>query len=64
MHWLKCWFLLTLLSIVQAISSSGNRVLIVIEEASEKEKFSQFWGDLEGAAQTRCPVPQVLTQCF
>ena len=49
MRWLFTFVSLALLSLVQALSSSGNRLLVVIEEASEKEKYSQFWGDLEGA---------------
>ena len=47
MRWLFTLFALGLLSLVQAISSTGNRVLAVIEE-SEKSSYSQFWKDLEG----------------
>jgi hypothetical protein len=42
------WLLLTLLGVVSALSSSGSRLLVVLEDTSEKEKYSQFWGDLEG----------------
>ena len=49
MRWLLTLGFLTLLSLVRALSSSGNRLLVVIEEGTEKEKYSQFWGDLEGA---------------
>lgn len=42
--------LLALLSLVQAISSAGDRLLVVLEDESEKALFSQFWGDLEGKA--------------
>lgn len=49
MRWLVSCFLLVLLALAQALSSSGNRLLVVIEEAAEKEKYSQFWDDLEGA---------------
>lgn len=49
MRWLVSFFLLALLALVQGLSSSGNRLLVVIEEVAEKEKYSQFWGDLEGA---------------
>ncbi len=48
MRWLLSFFLLTLLGIVQALSSTGNRLLVVIEEAAEKSKYSKFWTDLEG----------------
>jgi hypothetical protein len=48
MRRLLSFLLLGLLSLTQALSSSGNRLLVVIEEAAEKDKYSQFWGDLEG----------------
>ncbi|MCJ1261741.1 oligosaccharyl transferase glycoprotein complex, beta subunit [Lobaria immixta] len=48
MRWLLSFFILALLALVQGLSSSGNRLLVVIEEAAEKEKYSQFWEDLEG----------------
>lgn len=38
-----------LLGVVQAISSAGDRLLVVLEDATEKALFSQFWADLEGA---------------
>jgi oligosaccharyltransferase complex subunit beta len=40
--------LLVLSGIVQALSSAGERLLVVLEEESEKASFSQFWADLEG----------------
>jgi len=48
MRWNLSFLLLGLLSLTRALSSSGNRLLVVIEEAAEKDKYSQFWGDLEG----------------
>lgn len=36
-----------LLGAVQALSSTGSRLLVVIEELAEKEKYSKFWTDLE-----------------
>ena len=39
--------LLGLISLVQALSSTGNRLLVVLEEASDKTKYSSFFGDLE-----------------
>lgn len=39
---------LGLLGFAQAISSTGNRLLVVLEDESEKVSFSQFWADLEG----------------
>ncbi len=41
--------LLAILGLVQALSSAGNRLLVVLEEQSEKASFSQYWADLEGA---------------
>ena len=40
--------LLGLVSLVQAISISGSRLLVIIEEAAEKIKYSTLWNDLEG----------------
>lgn len=54
MRWLFSFLLLALLSLVQALSSSGSRLLVVIEEAAEKEKYSQFLGGLEGAPKGNC----------
>ncbi|KAL1303628.1 hypothetical protein AAFC00_006988 [Neodothiora populina] len=39
--------LFALLGVVQALSSTGSRLLVVLEEAAEKSKYSKFWGDLE-----------------
>ncbi|KAI1099263.1 Dolichyl-diphosphooligosaccharide-protein glycosyltransferase 48kDa subunit [Jackrogersella minutella] len=35
-------------ALVHAISSSGDRLLVVLEDAAEKETYSKFLGDLEG----------------
>ena len=35
---------------VRGLSSSGNRLLVVIEEAAQQTKYSQFWSDLKGAS--------------
>lgn len=47
MHWFPQLLWLALLGFAQALSSSGNRVLVVTEQVSDKEKYSKFWGDLE-----------------
>lgn len=47
MHWFPQLLCLALLGYAQALSSSGNRVLVVTEQVSDKEKYSKFWGDLE-----------------
>lgn len=33
---------------MQAASSSGDKLLVVIEELAEKSKYSKYLGDLEG----------------
>lgn len=48
MRWLLPCLLLSVLGLAQALSSSGSRLLVVIEEAGEKDKYSNFWADLEG----------------
>ena len=40
--------LLALLAAVQAVSTAGNRLLVVLEDTAEKSKYSKFWEDLEG----------------
>jgi len=47
MRWFLSWLLLAFVSLVGALSSSGNRLLVVLEDAAEKDKYSQLWGDLE-----------------
>jgi len=48
MRWLQSILLLPLLGLVSALSSTGKRLLVVQEEASEKSKYSEFWDDLSG----------------
>lgn len=48
MRWILSFLLLGLLSAVSALSSSGNKLLVVLEELSEKSKYSKYFGDLEG----------------
>lgn len=48
MRWLLSFLLLGLLSIVHAVSSSGNKLLVVIDELADKAKYSKYIADLEG----------------
>jgi len=36
------------LGLVQALSSSGSRLLVIIDDVTERTKYSQFWDDLRG----------------
>lgn len=38
---------------MQAVSSAGNKLLVVIEELAEKSKYSKYLGDLEGKERPR-----------
>jgi oligosaccharyltransferase complex subunit beta len=40
--------LLLLAAVAQAVSSSGERLLVVLEDVAEKAAHSTFLGDLEG----------------
>lgn len=40
--------LLGLISCVAALSTQGNKLLVVIEDDGDKSKYSHFWSDLEG----------------
>ncbi|KAI0101317.1 Dolichyl-diphosphooligosaccharide--protein glycosyltransferase subunit WBP1 [Nemania sp. FL0031] len=49
MRSLVSFLLLVLAAAVQAISSNGgNRLLVILEDVSEKDGYSKFLGDLEG----------------
>lgn len=46
-------FLLSLLAllvagIANAVSASGNRLLVVLDDLAEQDKYSKFFGDLGG----------------
>ncbi|MCJ1416480.1 oligosaccharyl transferase glycoprotein complex, beta subunit [Xylographa parallela] len=48
MRWLLSLLLISVSSLIHGLSSSGSRLLVVIEEAADQEKYSQFWSDLRG----------------
>jgi oligosaccharyltransferase complex subunit beta len=48
MRWLLTLLLLGLIAVVQAISSSGSKLLVILEELSDKTKYSKYFADLEG----------------
>lgn len=48
MRWFLSFLILGFWGAVHALSSSGNRLLVVLEEASERDLYSTFWADLEG----------------
>lgn len=47
MRWLLSFLVLGFLTAVNALSSSGNRLLVVLDDPAEKDIFSTFWSDLE-----------------
>lgn len=49
MRWVLSCLFLAVLGVVQALSSSGNRLLVVLEDAADKTLFSKFWTDLGGS---------------
>lgn len=48
MRWFLSFLFLGFLAGANALSSSGNRLLVVLEDAAEKGLYSTFWGDLTG----------------
>ncbi|KAI0395610.1 Dolichyl-diphosphooligosaccharide--protein glycosyltransferase subunit WBP1 [Xylariaceae sp. FL0594] len=48
MRSLVSFLLLLLVAVVQAISSSGDRLLVILEDVGDKAKYSKFLSDLEG----------------
>jgi oligosaccharyltransferase complex subunit beta len=49
MRWCLTLLAFCFLAVVRALSSSGSRLLVVLEDATEKELYSKLWADLEGA---------------
>ncbi len=62
MRRLFSFLVLALLGVVEALSSSGRRLLIVVEETAEKAKYSTFWGDLEGLSTVQKEYHRALLQ--
>jgi len=62
MRWLFSLFLFALLGVVQALSSTGSRLLVVLEEESEREKYSVLLEDLTSKALQSCDALSVDTQ--
>lgn len=50
-----CVFVLA--GVVSALSTSGNRLLVVLDDVADKEGYSQFLGDLEGPSCTSFTFP-------
>ena len=48
MRWLLALLSAALLGLVEGLSRTGSRLLVVNEESSELAKYSKFWADLEG----------------
>lgn len=48
MRWCLSFLLFCFLAAVHALSSSGNRLVVILEEAAEKDLYSSFWEDLQG----------------
>jgi len=39
---------LCLVGVVSALSSTGNRLLVILDDVADKDKYTQFWDDLQG----------------
>ena len=46
MRWFLSFLLAALVGLAQAVSSSGSRLLVVLEQAADKDLYSTFWADL------------------
>lgn len=44
---------------VSAVSTTGNRLLVVLEDASDKEAYSKFLGDLKSQYLNPQPLQRV-----
>jgi hypothetical protein len=55
--------LLALLGVVSSRSAVGNRLLVVLEDESQKGLYSKFWADLEGMLQNLAECA-LTDQCY
>ena len=39
---------LCLVGVCSALSATGNRLLVILDDVADKDKYSQFWDDLQG----------------
>lgn len=54
MRWSLSFLLFSFLAVVHALSSSGTRLLVVLEDATQKDLYSTFWEDLKGMFLVLC----------
>lgn len=51
---------LLLAAVVQAVSSVGGRLLVVLDDVADKEEYSTFFGDLaRTSSQDLPPLPRL-----
>ncbi|KAJ5708844.1 hypothetical protein N7493_010178 [Penicillium malachiteum] len=48
MRWCLALLICALVAAVNALSSSGSRLLVVLDDTTEKSSYSTLWSDLEG----------------
>lgn len=48
MRWCLALLLCGFFAAVNALSSSGSRLLVVLDDAAERSLYSTLWSDLEG----------------
>lgn len=53
MRWFLSFLFLGFVAAVHALSSSGSRLLVILEDEAEKSLYSTFWSDLEGELRLR-----------
>jgi hypothetical protein len=48
MRWLFSLLLLAVIGLSNALSTSGSRLLVILDDVAEKEQYSKLLGDLSG----------------
>lgn len=48
MRWCLALLICCFLAVVNALSSSGSRLLAILEDTEQKDLYSTLWADLEG----------------
>lgn len=62
MKTLLSFLVLLLAAVVQAVSSTGSRLLVVLDDAADKGEYSTFFGDLT-SIDLQIPASVSITAC-
>ena len=61
MRWSIFSLLVALVGFTSALSASGNRLLVVLEDSGKQGLYSKFWTDLKCELSCNCIEPRPAT---